>query len=624
MTNFLDAIGNIFQFGEVPMRKQPSIVKLGEGEELVMDTSPKPVMTHGPNGMFGDTYGGGDMPHPDQMPPTPEETMAAHRSEYAMPNPLVMQEELADAQMPNGPDMGELSPGLNVPSISPELSEPPMPGIDPELNETVQEMAGKDGVPPPEGYEEYQDEDGNTKIRRIEGVPANPQDPHADGYGMAATKPDDKTPAGQNGKRTKAAAWSLREHGSRNPDALEAPLTEEEAAAVDEAVSGMPTAPDPDAPPNVDTTPPARIRTPDGNEVEVTQESVQQVAEEDPSGFSKAMGWVTRTFGVTGQDLARFAALYAGSRLAGYDHEGSMSWSFEVAGEDLQERRRLHTTMANTGKYTPASMEEYRKSGDFSKLKAVTDPKDQVKVDRTSPKLTRDGSKIVYPATLPNGSKVHVDANGNPYSGFVRDPEDPESNREVYEEYEPKVASIAKELTAPGVGRDGKKLPDWYVGSETEDAALATEFALAWAIEEGIPPNSAAFGNIVGGAYKQARRWAQASGNTVESIQPFLDQQKVYITSSDAWAGALQNPDGSKLDVEQFGQISNNLMGILSQDPLFKEAAKRADKGTMLSWAMKALYADYEALPQEQKDVYARQGGFKGFLEEATLNPFDN
>jgi hypothetical protein len=86
----------------------------------------------------------------------------------------------------------------------------------------------------------------------------------------------------------------------------------------------------------------------------------------------------------------------------------------------------------------------------------------------------------------------------------------------------------------------------------------------------------------------------------------------------------LQNPDGSKLDVEQFGQISNNLMGVLSQDKLFEEAAKRASKGTMLSWAMKALYADYEALPQEQKAVYARQGGFKGFLEEATLNPFDN
>lgn len=615
MTNFLDAIGNIFQFGEVPMRKQPSVVKLGEGEELVMDTGPNAPMTHGPNGLFGDTYGGGDMPHPDQMPPTPEETMAAHREQYAMPNPLVMQEELADAQMPNGPALGELSPQMEV---------PPMPSIDPELNETVQEIAGQDGVPPPEGYEEYQDEDGNTKIRRIEGVPADPQDPHRDGYGMPATKPDDRSPAAENGKRTAVEAWSLREHGSRNPAGLESPLTEEEAAEVDAAVSGMPTAPDPDALPDVDTTPPVRIKTPDGNEVEVTQETVQQVAEEDPTGFSKAMGWITRTFGVTGQDLAKFAALYAGSRLAGYDHQGSMSWSFEVAGTDLQERRKLHTTMANSGKYTPASLEEYNKTGDFSKLKAVSDPKNQVKVDRTSPKLTRDGSKVVYPATLPNGSKVHVDANGNPYSGFVKDPEDPESNRELYEEYEPKVASIAKELTDPGIGKDGKKLPSWYSGSETVDAALATEFALAWAIEEGIPPNSAAFGNIVGGAYQQARRWAQASGETVTSIQPFLDQQKVYITSSDAWAGALQNPDGSKLNVEQFGQISNNLMGVLSQDKLFEEAAKRASKGTMLSWAMKALYADYEALPEEQKAVYAKQGGFKGFLEEATLNPFDN
>lgn len=615
MTNFLDAIGNIFQFGEVPMRKQPSVVKLGEGEELVMDTGPNAPMTHGPNGLFGDTYGGGDMPHPDQMPPTPEETMAAHREQYAMPNPLVMQEELADAQMPNGPALGELSPQMEV---------PPMPSIDPELNETVQEIAGQDGVPPPEGYEEYQDEDGNTKIRRIEGVPADPQDPHRDGYGMPATKPDDRSPAAENGKRTAVEAWSLREHGSRNPAGLESPLTEEEAAEVDAAVSGMPTAPDPDALPDVDTTPPVRIKTPDGNEVEVTQETVQQVAEEDPTGFSKAMGWITRTFGVTGQDLAKFAALYAGSRLAGYDHQGSMSWSFEVAGTDLQERRKLHTTMANSGKYTPASLEEYNKTGDFSKLKAVSDPKNQVKVDRTSPKLTRDGSKVVYPATLPNGSKVHVDANGNPYSGFVKDPEDPESNRELYEEYEPKVASIAKELTDPGIGKDGKKLPSWYSGSETVDAALATEFALAWAIEEGIPPNSAAFGNIVGGAYQQARRWAQASGETVTSIQPFLDQQKVYITSSDAWAGALQNPDGSKLDVEQFGQISNNLMGVLAQDKLFEEAAKRASKGTMLSWAMKALYADYEALPEEQKAVYAKQGGFKGFLEEATLNPFDN
>jgi hypothetical protein len=595
MTNFLDAIGNIFQFGEVPMRKQPSIVKLGEGEELVMDTGPdRPAMTHGPQGMFGDTYGGGDMPSPDQMRPTPEETMDAHRESYAMPNPMMMQEELANAMMPNGPDEGELAPELNVPRIAPEL------------NETVQELAGQDGVPVPEGYEGYEDDSGKRKIRPIT----------QDGDGVPPVVPKGLSPRkGNEDWRAKNVAGA---------DSQDRPLTPEQAAEVDEAIEGMPKAPDPDKPPSVDNAPPARIKTPDGEDRDVTQEDVKSVAEEDPTGFAKAMSWVKNAFGVTGQDLAKFAALYAGSRLAGYDHQGSMSWSFEVAGSDLQERRRLHTTIANTGKYTPASLEEYNKTGDFSKLTAIKDPKNGIKIDFTSAMLTRKGDRVVYPATLANGDKVYVDAKGNRHHGFVKDPEDDETNREIYEEYEPKVVAIGKEYTTPGKGKDGKTLPEWYTGSETADAALATEFALQWANDNGIPPNSAAFGGIVSGAWEQARRWAQSSGKEVKSIQPFLDQQKVYVTSNDAWAGALKNKDGSKLDVEQFGQVSNSVMTVLQQDPEFSTYAKRADQGTMVAWAMKALYSDFEALPKEQRATYDKQGGFKAFLQEATLNPFDN
>lgn len=579
--DFANLLRGAFQREEVPMAATPSIVKLGEGESI--QVAPDARRTHGPEGVFGDPYGGAvppmtgpypQDPYGGAMPPpqgtegvvSPQQVMDQHREDYAFPNPMVMAQEMADK------------------SMVPVMDDP---GIPPELNETVKDTIENTGVPAPEGYNE-------AVKRRQESMQGDPNRKH----------PRSVYPGG------------LKDIGAGE----ESELTPEEATEVDEAVSTLPAAPLPDSAPGTQE-PPQRFRDREGNDTPVTREQVEQVAAEDPSGFSKAMSWIKKTLGVSGQDLARFATLYAGSRLAGYDHQGSMSWSFEVAGEDLVRRRTMHATMANTGKYTPASLEKFRKTGDFSTLKAAADGKG-TQINYTAPKFASDGSTVVYPAKLANGTQVHVTKDGQTYTGFVTDPEDEDSNKELYEKYEGRVAAIGAEMTKSPSGKNAP--PPWYTGSTTADAAIATEFALDFALENGIPPDSAAFGNITRGAYEQARRWAQATGNQVNSIQPFLDQQKVYVTSDQAWAGALKDRNGQKLDIEKFGQLSNSIMQQLSESPQFAEVAKNADQGTMISWAMKALHDDFVALPADQRKSYENKGGFYAYLQEATLNPYDN
>ena len=101
----------------------------------------------------------------------------------------------------------------------------------------------------------------------------------------------------------------------------------------------------------------------------------EQAAQEDPDKLEVAKGFFKDAFSdlFDGKELARMAIMYMGSRALGYDHNGSLRWSVKQYSQRLDAKDAANTKVKNelikSGKYTPASIEKYVKSGDASVLR---------------------------------------------------------------------------------------------------------------------------------------------------------------------------------------------------------------------------------------------------------------
>lgn len=97
------------------------------------------------------------------------------------------------------------------------------------------------------------------------------------------------------------------------------------------------------------------------------------------SKFDEIMGtageWFKGAFAdmFSGPELARMAITYAGSRLMGYDHGGSLQYSMknyiERVDSQVQARQEFITDEDNLDLYTKESLNAYRKSGNVEDLK---------------------------------------------------------------------------------------------------------------------------------------------------------------------------------------------------------------------------------------------------------------
>jgi len=102
-----------------------------------------------------------------------------------------------------------------------------------------------------------------------------------------------------------------------------------------------------------------------------------KLGEGDPKAddyVETAKGWFTEMFAdmFSGKELARMALMYAGSRLMGYDHGGSLNFSMkqyiERVDDDIAAREKFVTNKDNLENYTKKSLALYRKTGNLTDL----------------------------------------------------------------------------------------------------------------------------------------------------------------------------------------------------------------------------------------------------------------
>lgn len=611
--DILKTLGSIFQFEDPKMQPTPSIVRADEDEEIFINNSNRPaVMTHGPQGLFGDIYGtGSDLPSPDYRMPTPEEIAAEHRRDYAYPNPMVMAEQIAEkaTTTPSGP----MIPPMQNETVK-DLATV-VPAIDEELGSGVPEV-DPNPVPQPTGdlladLKAWREtlEDGSPDAQIADARIADMEEAIENGGDYRASQGTPEEEVGKTVRRNNRLANPTKLPGLEN----QGNLTEDERAAVRDA-PGLAAPTTPDELPAAGEAPAAPVEVSDPNGNPVTQEAAERVAAEDPSGWEKAMSWVQRTFGINGQDLARFGLLYAGSRLAGYGHSESMSWGFQVAGEDLLSRRKIAAGILQGGKYTPESIEEYRKTGNAGALKPIAG-KNGIKINSTSPSYKKGTTELVYKATDQNGNQYYVDGKGKPYYGDVWDGEDEKDAAEVRSTFESSTKEIITDLT-----QVGRKEDPWYTGSPERDAKVVFDTYQDYSDAQGINLDSAAVADITAGATIAAKEQYARTGTEVNSLQPFIEQQIIYRTSQEEWAQNLRNSKGEMLSPKEFGEITGVVMATVRQMDGYEEAVARTSEGAVINAIMKDLYGDYKALPPEQKKLY--KGGFNDYLTQALLNPF--
>ena len=103
--------------------------------------------------------------------------------------------------------------------------------------------------------------------------------------------------------------------------------------------------------------------------------AVQQAAQNtDPDLFEEIGGWFKEAFSdmFDSTELAKMVMLYAGSRVLGYDHNGSLQYSMKNyltnVSEDIAAREKFILDEDNLKDYTKESLMKYRKSGDIRDL----------------------------------------------------------------------------------------------------------------------------------------------------------------------------------------------------------------------------------------------------------------
>ena len=294
-----------------------------------------------------------------------------------------------------------------------------------------------------------------------------------------------------------------------------------------------------------------------------TEEEVVKAAEQDPSLIEKAGGFLKEAFGelFDPKELARAAILYAGSRALGYNHSGSMQYaakgylkrieSAQAAKiEAAATRDKRAFELAKTDKFTPASVNAYKKSGNPADLVSKKSTAGAIPTGVTEQRLLGGKKVSIQQVKTPNGSTGYLLPNGQVVSkATLENKSKPyqaafDKGTPEYRTRRARATKSASEIFKQIQSREGK----YKVGDETKyrtgiiPAQAAQDF---WTFAEkyGIDPESDEALDIMGNAYQQAIQQSSLEDAPVaKDLKPFLEAQYIRQQTGNPQLFQL-NPD---------------------------------------------------------------------------------
>ena len=276
--------------------------------------------------------------------------------------------------------------------------------------------------------------------------------------------------------------------------------------------------------------------TKDAQSVNEDDKTIEKKAKENPDEIAKAEGFLKGILGdlFDTKELKRAAVMYVGSRLLGYDHQGSLRHSMKnyVSRVDAKVANKEKTALelTKTGKYTPASIQAFKESGNVADLQAVGVKANALGNFKT---FFKGGKQVRAQEYKVGDSKVWQTADGKIVdSTYSSDPASvkgtPQYGKRIKEDssqYTKMIEGLRTQFGTVDTG-DG-------VEYKTELApAIAGNKIAKWAVDNGVPPEY--MGSIVENAYHSALSHTQNTGEKVRDLTPFLEEQYVVAKVGDA------------------------------------------------------------------------------------------
>ena len=305
------------------------------------------------------------------------------------------------------------------------------------------------------------------------------------------------------------------------------------------------------------------------------------------------------------QELARMGVTYAASRLMGYDQGTALQFSaknyMSRVDAKVGARNEFVTSEAALKRFTPESLQEYKKTGDMKKLvqKPVAGKpiKDTGEMQTFYPvgggrpvkakKVTQDGKtfyvtgdgKVVNqfafhtdPAKVPGTDEYRkkVSDSGETYTGYLNELKDSMGEGDT---------------TKINTGVNGRNIAEWQVKHDVPEEVM---------------------GRVVDMAYRSAL----AEGDKINNIVPYLES--AYIKAAVGDSTLFTTKDGKPASSEKILDAVDMGVALVRQNPAAEGKSSEQIKNDMLA----LMRQKYDTLTVDEKAIYNEEAGNdeSGFL----------
>ena len=341
------------------------------------------------------------------------------------------------------------------------------------------------------------------------------------------------------------------------------PLIQEavkEAAKMEKAAGQPQTGPDADQPgPTVDET--------------ELQAAAANAVEQDPTFFQQLQSQFMDQFKdiASPENIAGMAMRYLGSRALGYSHSGSLGWAAKSQlGEHVQKEQMLSQTakeLAKQAKYTPASIQRFKETGDESVLQPVSTG---ANIKRTKAKpdayYNADGKKVqAFEYEDGSGNKYLGDSSGRPIDtgGLHQEPWRVQGtkewntrvnqNRKVTTD---QLKSLRNQFGVVGKTAEGSNIYGTEINPETQAGEIAK-----WAAKNNVAPEELA--GLVSSAYHNALNEPRQDGKKVRDLTSHLND--LVIRSSVGSPDLFKTETGGFVASDKLAVVNNVIERKLQQ-----------------------------------------------------------
>lgn len=358
----------------------------------------------------------------------------------------------------------------------------------------------------------------------------------------------------------------------------------------------------------------------------------EKAAKENPDMLKKAEGFFKGAFKdlFDGKELARMAIMYLGSRALGYSHGGSLNWAAKQYVTRLDAKQSTLSQnakeFAKSGKYTPASVSAYQKTGDLSKLQPVG-----VTDNITGNVNTRsiNGQKVAFQEIKRGDHTLYKAPDGTVYTAAqlenATQPYEPS-----FQKGTPEYRARRSRATGDAAGRfEEVRLAEdeWKDGQKTGSSTdirpkqAADEF-WAWSESMGLDPESDEALQIMTNAYRSAIADGKTGDVRPRSLKAYLQQEyireksgapELFMTNPDRKPGEspifIRGDKMASLD-RNVKHVASQLPGLQGLDP--KDAADRFYQLAVEEWG--ALDPDVQK--QYNRSATKDESGFYLFMNK--------